>query len=222
MHARAKAKAALEWRSQQLSAECWSEWESESVFIFYANARVCDSFEAGVASVCVCAGNRGPQRNAGSGDARHTCGRRFLNLFSAVCASHCCVVVTKAFIRQDSTRNALSRINSNLFLECAFYYDAVGPRIGYFLNSRVPPVKSVLTMPFVTGGAIDKYSNEQRRRALGAGAVTHLVGFIRRSIETLRWNVNFSTVSRSLGVCYLERHQRRARSIFYCSRAWIF
>jgi len=34
--------------------------------------------------------------------------------------------------------------------------------------------------------AIDKYSNEQRR-ALGAGGwVTHLVGFIVRSIETLR------------------------------------
>jgi hypothetical protein len=89
-HTHAKAKAALSSgvvrnnSRPTVPRESAGVSESESVFIFYANARVCDSFEGGRmrrSAPVECRRHSIGMRAR----ARHTCGRRFLNLFSALC-----------------------------------------------------------------------------------------------------------------------------------------
>lgn len=72
------------------------------------------------------------------------------------------------------------------------WHDPAGPEIGYFHNSCVPPVEEWC-------GAAQQLINIQMSSAEHLAPVgrwvTHSIGFIVRSIETLRWNVNFYAVS---------------------------
>lgn len=109
-----------------------------------------------------------------------------------------------------------------LYFESAFIFCIMtrsAPWNWIFLHKLRAPVKCALTVSFVTA-VVEQLINIQMSSA--EHLVTHLTGFIVRSIETLRWNANFSTVSHSLGVCYLESHREHAHSIFHGSELSFF